>query len=254
MNARTFLGVLALTSIPAAALAGCGGTTDTAGTGGSGATSSSSSSSGSTSSGGTGGSGGGGDVKCGDYVKTPPAPVLTTVRLMNTGTQDVYLGQTMPSCATYLGFTLEDASMNPLKPSRDVCEFTCGELQAGTCACPAGCAAPIVTKIEPGGYYDAGWPSTVFESDAMPKACYQDQTCAMSTCLNEVAAPAGPLTMKASAWSDVACPTPGACTCTGGAGNKNCVVGGGATSVAGTEIKGQATWSAGMGVVQIEFK
>jgi hypothetical protein len=160
----------------------------------------------------------------------------------------------MPTCATYLGFTLEDASMKALKPSRDLCEFTCGELQQGTCACPAGCAAPIVTKIEPGGQFEVGWPATVFESDAMPASCYSDSTCAMGTCLNEVAAPTGPLTMKASAWSSFNCsnPDPTMCVCTGGFPDKNCSIPG-ASNVTGTELKGEATWMGDM-IVQIVIK
>ncbi|MFT3769196.1 MAG: hypothetical protein QM820_27470 [Minicystis sp.] len=256
MTSRTFLSLLALTTtLGAAAITGCGGGGgDTGGnTGGNGGNASTSSSgSGTSTSSSSGGDGGAGAGKpCEDYPTPPPATTPVTIRLVNKSANNVYLGEKTPSCATNLGFTLEDASANQLKPSRDVCEFTCGELQSGACGCPANCAAPIVTLLAPNGHYDIGWPATVFEAIAMPKSCYQDPTCDTGTCLNEVTPPTGPLTMKASAFSMAAgCPGGTCQDCTPGT-QGNCTVNT-ATMVSGTEVKGTVQWN-GEGLVEIDF-
>lgn len=173
------------------------------------------------------------------------------MRLVNKSNSNVYLGQPSPGCSVNLGFTLEDANMTALKPSRDDCEFTCEELQQGSCACPAGCAAPVVTLLAPSGHYDIGWPGTVFDSAQMPSQCFQDQSCSQSPCLLEKSAPAGPLTMKSSAWSmAMGCPNGTCFDCTPSAAG-NCTLFG-ATSVGGTEIKAEVKWM-GESLVEIDF-
>lgn len=257
MSSRTLAVLLTFTFSSLTAAAGCGSNgTGTGGDGGGGASSSSSSSSGtmssSSSSSGSSSSSSGSEPACTDFTPPAPASMPVTVRLVNKRDSNVYLGKTAPDCDVWLGFTLEDANMKQLQPSREACDFTCAELQQGSCACPAGCAAPIITLLAPGGHYDIGWPATVFESATMPDKCYNDAACTQTACLMELAAPAGPLTMKASAY-DTALGCNGTCAdCTPSPGG-DCTIFG-ATAVGGTEIKGQATWNAGTGLVEIDFQ
>lgn len=269
MSLRTFLGFLSITTlVTAATTAGCGGGVASTGGGGSGGgtgggsstttgtgASSSSSSGTSTSSSGTSTSSStsssSSGPSCQDFTPPPPTKTPVTVRLVNKKTTNVFLGQTSPTCAVDLGFTLEDGAMKQLKPSRDVCEFTCEELQEGSCACPAGCAAPIVTLLAPNGHYDIGWPGTVFDSAQMPASCFMDPSCAQSACLIEKTPPAGPLTMKASAFSmPLGCADPNQCSCTPSPSG-NCTVFN-ATTVGGAEVKAEVKWN-GEGLVEITF-
>jgi len=263
MTSRTFLGIFIASTLAAAALGGCGGGVET-GTGGSGATTSSSSGSSSGTASSSSGSGGttssssggtGGSAPCSDFTPPPPGGTPITVRLVNKTTGNVYLGETTAGCSTSIGFTLEDAKMATLKPSRDICEFTCAELQQGSCACPAGCAAPIVTLVGPGQHYDVGWPGTIFVSEDMPAKCYQDMICVNGGgCLVEQAPPMETLTMRASAWSMAVCPGNPGQTCVdcvpGFSGS--CIVPG-AQTVGGTEIKGSVQWNMGQGIAEIDF-
>jgi hypothetical protein len=173
------------------------------------------------------------------------------VRLVNKTSGNIYLGQTTASCDSSIGFTLEDANMTMLKPSRSSCEFTCAELQQGSCACPAGCAAPVVTLVGPGQKYDIGWPGTIFVSENMPAKCFQDMSCTSSACFIEEAPPAGTLTLRASAWSMANCPNGPCVDCVPGFSG-SCLVPN-AQTVGGTEYKGTVQWSMGQGIAEIDF-
>ncbi|MFO0570594.1 MAG: hypothetical protein U0263_33460 [Polyangiaceae bacterium] len=229
------------------------GGTNTGGTSSGGTSSGGGSGSGGTSGGGAGGAGGAGgdggvEKACTDFVNATSSPVK--IRFMNNRTTPIYLGQTTAGCAVFGEYSLEDSANKPLKPVRDLCEFTCAELQTGSCACPAGCAAPYVTKIGPGGHYDVAWPGTVFESTNMPAKCFYDGTCAAAACYLEKLPPTGPLTVKASVYTQ-----PSGCSgtcqdCTPG-GVGNCILPN-ATTVTGTEVKAQATWT-NQTTVQLDF-
>jgi hypothetical protein len=247
MNARTHLKLGASFLLAGALLAACGSSVNTMSTGtGTGGASSSAGTGGAGMGGGTTGvstSDGGSAPACSTF--DPPQPMSTpvSVRLVNKSGSPMYLGQTTAGCASAFGFTLADASTSPLKPSRGDCEYTCGELQQMSCVCADGCGAPVVTLVAPDAYYEVPWTGTVFTTEDMPAKCFKDASCAASdtSCLVEESAPAGTLTMKASAYSQALGCNPNPCMpCMPGALGTCTVLG--AMTVGGTELKGTAAW------------
>jgi len=247
MLRRNGLALLASTILVGAALAACGSNVNTTTGAGGGASSSSSAGMGGAGMGGaTTGvstSDGGSVPACSTFDPGPPATTPVSVRLVNKTGAPMYLGETTLGCSSPFGFTLADAAMKPLKPTRDSCEFTCAELQQSTCACADGCGAPVVTMVAPDAYYEVPWTGTVFTSENMPAKCFKDPTCAASStaCLIEESAPSGSLTMKASAYTTALGCTPGPCMPCMPGGLGTCTVIGGQT-VGGTTLTGTATW------------
>jgi hypothetical protein len=194
---------------------------------------------------------GGSAPACSTFTPPPPMTTAVSVRLVNKSGAPMYLGETTVSCNSPFGFTLADAASKPLKPSREDCELTCGDLQQGGCACAAGCGAPSVTMVAPDAYYEVPWTGTVFTTENMPSKCFMDPSCAASStaCLVEESAPAGLLTMKASAYTQAQGCMPGPCLPCQAGGLGTCTVIGGQT-VGGTELKGTAMW---MGESKIEI-
>lgn len=236
--------LLASTTLATALLAACGGSVNN-GTGGtaSATTSTGGGTTASSNASSNASSGSGGAVSCSTFAPAPPASSPVSVRLVNKTSAPMYLGETTASCSGTLGFTLEGAGNKALQPSLSGCEFTCGDLQQQGCACPAGCGAPIVTMVAPGAYYEIPWTRTVFTAKNMPASCFKDPTCASSSepCVVEELAPAPPLTIKSSAYTQAKGCTPGPCLpCTAGSSGV-CTVSG-AMTVGGTELKGTVSW------------
>lgn len=178
-----------------------------------------------------------------------------TIRLANKRAANVYLGQSTPGCASGPSFTLEDASGHALNHSPDVCDRTCAELMHSSCACGAGCAAPVVTLVAPGGHVDLPWDGWTFVDATMPAECYADPACAGPACLVPII-PSGPLTVRATAHA-AATGCAGTCVdCTPDASG-SCIVPG-ATTVGGAAIEGEAPFTgsptdAGSPAAEVDF-
>jgi hypothetical protein len=213
---------------------GHGGGTSSSGSGGS-TSSSSTSSSGTSSS--TSGS------ACDDFQKPADLGEPVDVRIENHTDADLFLGDPSAGCGPPKLFSLfEDGGDPPAlyDGQLDLCEFTCGYLQSGDCACTAGCAAPIAVRIVPGGAYVVTWGGYVFEHVEMPAACYYSPGCA-SLCALETKAPSS-LVVRAQAYDEVSCGG-NECSCTPDASG-SCLITEMPT-VGGELVSGSGTWHAG---------
>lgn len=126
--------------------------------------------------GGGGGEGGGAPDVCESFEDPPQlgAPQRSVgVRFVNDTDADIFLGAAEPGCGVYIPYTLERGGVT-VKPSLDICEFSCGQMMAGQCACPAACAMPQITRIVPGGVYQEVWGGMEYEPATLPAECQAD--------------------------------------------------------------------------------
>jgi hypothetical protein len=158
---------------------------------------------------GTGASGGGPDT-C-DYEPGDVTGPNVTVRLVNETGQPLYLGNTEVDCEPFGGFELSNAN-GPLLWQRGSCSFTCAEAQEGSCACAAGCAAPIVTMVADGASWSVTWPGTIYVPKQLTAECAHPD-CGAIECVNEATPPAGELTLTATAYPEAVGCDFGPCTC-----------------------------------------
>jgi hypothetical protein len=182
--------LLALTTTSLLALAGCGSTVED----------------------GTGGSGGGADV-CDDYRTGDDggAPRPTTVRFVNAGDADIYLGDPVESCGGYVPFALEKDGI-PVASRLGLCEFSCEQIMEGGCACPAACEAPTTVRITPGGSYELAWQGFDYLPTTLPEQCLAEDGCAPSCFLPRFAS--GTYQVTGTAYASVSCTDVGICECT----------------------------------------
>jgi hypothetical protein len=123
--------------------------------------------------GGGGGEGGGAPDVCASFEDPPQlgAPQRSVgVRFVNDTNADIFLGAVEPGCGVYIPYALERGGVS-VKPSLDICQFSCGQLMEGQCACPAVCAMPEITRIVPGGVYEALWGGMEYEPATLPAEC-----------------------------------------------------------------------------------
>jgi len=180
------------------------------------------------------------ELSCTDAAALPTYPGGISIRLLNATTAPLYFGKTTVACGYDFGVTMESADHTPLKAFLDDCDHSCVSLQhENGCACQEECVQ-IVTKVDPGKYYEVGWTGTVFESVSMPTSCYQDQSCGTDACWHEVLAET-PVTFSADLYSDKTCSTATCYDCTTGS-TGTCTVTGGST-VAGTKHSASLSWT-----------
>jgi hypothetical protein len=180
------------------------------------------------------------ELSCSDAAALPIYPGGISIRLLNATAAPLFFGKTSAECGYHFGVTMESADQKPLKPFLDDCDHSCGSLQqSGGCACQPECVQ-IVTQIDPGKYYEVGWTGTVFDSVAMPKSCYVDQSCGTTACWHEVLA-ATPITFSADLYSDKTCSTGSCFNCTTGSTGTCTVIGG--STVSGTKHTATMSWT-----------
>jgi hypothetical protein len=217
--------------LAAGALFACGGSAENTSTGANSAGAGAQGGSGA--SGSTTGPGAGGGA-C-DVPPDSAGPTVTVNLVNNTG-QNLYLGNPTQGCDPYLAFSL-DKNDQPLVWSLGSCAFTCMEQLSGSCACPADCAAPVITMLAPDGVYKAEWQGSVYSSATLPTGCAAEG-CADGACPFEEPAE-GPIGFTASAYTGASGCDPGACMCTPDA-NGTCIIDFPAT-VSGEIITAKAT-------------
>jgi hypothetical protein len=189
------------------------------------------------------------DQNCSDYAK-PATTSPTSVRITNGHGSPVYIGLPSYNCKQGIAFTLTDSTSTPLDVAQNTGQLTCSELQT-QCMGPTVCDGLVVTKVQPGKYFEVPWTGTYFAPEPMPAKCYGDAGCHAASCIQEFAAPAG--TVSATAYTLPLCGDAGTTAC-----GSDCSFGStgtcyvpGATLVGGTAITASATWSTGQAVVVI---
>lgn len=181
--------------------------------------------------GGAGGSGngtgagagtGGGQTQCEGFEDTTQTTdVAVTIR--NDTDAPIFLGSL--DCEVDIDLRLYDADDQRVSYRPGACHFTCAELQQTDAVCAAGCAAPLILMIAPGGTHRMAWDGTVHEPTEMPAACYFGPEFAGPSCDVRIGAPAGGYAFEVIGYDDSWCPLdqPGACECTPDA-NGTCMV------------------------------
>ncbi len=150
-----------------------------------------------------GGSGGDGG-RCADLEDEDPGPAVT-VRLVNPGDRPVYV-TTVASCVDARVEVKAAGASSDARWPADSCTSTCSDLMAGECACPLGCAASSLLRIDPGGVFEAPWPGLLYLPDEIPEACLPQDTCNTARCPVLRVPSAGMLEVSASFIAE-----PGAC-------------------------------------------
>lgn len=235
MNSSSLASVF-VASLSSLALFGCGSSVSD-GTGGGG---------------GEGGGEGGGPDVCESYEDPPQlgAPQRSvTVRFVNDSAADLFLGAVEPGCGVYIPYALERAGVS-VKPSLDICEFSCGQMMDGQCACPAACAMPQITRIVPGGSFEALWGGMDYEPASLPPLCQADG-CGGACYLPALAQ--GAYTVLGTAHPELGdCIPNDTCDCQPDASG-SCTFST-TMGVAGTPIEASATYDFGSGAEVVELR
>ena len=220
-RANAVLSVLTLVLV-----AGCGGSTNDdqpstggvgggsggAATGGSGGNTGGSPGGGSGGLAGSGAVGGAAGASCALYLdQTGQA---TTVRLTNQRTEPIFLGGSN-DCGPTEPFGIEGPDGKPVKLWPGGCGHTCEGLQSHGNYCSGACMMPPLIRIEPGGTYERKWQGVVFEPASMPDSCYSDPNDLLTSCEQQLPAPAGKYAFSASASAQATCGS-GSCVCPAG--------------------------------------
>jgi hypothetical protein len=226
MTMTKHAGALAVLSL---AFVGCGGSSTSdpnatgggSGSGGSGATAGVGGAGGS--GGGVAGSGGGGTAgagatggaaNCDAYLDEIPPPQAWTIRLQNARPHPIFLGNEN-NCGPAQLYELHGPD-GPVQFYAGGCGHTCQALQQHGDYCLEACMIPPVIVIDPGGYHDAYWMGTDYETLSMPTSCYFEPQYSPPTCDRVVGAAAGSYVATSAASSELSCFDVGICACTPG--------------------------------------
>ena len=220
--------------VPFALVTACGGdaTTDFGGGGAGGSTSTSTSTS-TTSSGNS----------CSDFLPPDDLGGPVTIRIENNTTADLYIGDPNQSCGSVPIYALHGPADEVLNGGLDGCEYSCEQLQSGSCGCTGDCMAPHVIRVTAGGALVTEWGGYHYVATEMPAECFFDAMCAPS-CLLETVAP-DEVEVHATVYPEVSCGGgSGGCTCEPDA-DGSCTIWDGAPTPTGTPTETQATWTTG---------
>jgi hypothetical protein len=153
-------------------------------------------------------------TKCDGYENAEHRDEVT-VRYVNASAETIYIGRTKYECAAEDPFALYSATGENLSPrfKRVTSDCMTCEAMQQSLGCPEICEFGILVEIQPGGSYETTWTATLFQSVAMPKACYANPDSTFDKCARAVQAPDGEYRVVASAWSDVECQLDAGCDC-----------------------------------------
>ena len=197
---------------------GIGGVAGAGASGGSGGSGAVGGSGGSSGGGATGGSGGsGGDNGCQDYLDEKPDEV--TIQFENKTKAPLYVLPKNFGCGQEQPFQLSNAA-GLVRLEGGACGFTCEDLQTSSGNCQAACAAPRVLRLEAESSYSLKWSGALYQSSAMPAACWFDKPPQQeATCFRRLKPPAASYTLTAEASKSCV-----GCSCDSVKGNGFCNV------------------------------
>ena len=154
-----------------------------------------------------------GGALCQAIADIEPSPAVE-VTLRNAGAEPVFFVRT--SGCDYidpLAVAGPDGD-TPVQWTLQGCSFTCSQISAGACSCPAACAQDSVLQLAPGGTYTITWSGARYEPIQAPPECVDDGGFG-TDCLQVLQAAPGAYILTSVGGSEVTgCLDPNGCTCT----------------------------------------
>lgn len=129
------------------------------------------------------------------------------VRVLNSTSHPIYIGQENPDCGVGALFQVANALGQPV-PGVPFCQSTCEQLRSGIpLGCPAiGCALPSVIALDPGGSTMTTWDGLYPEQVELIFGCREQL--GQDQCTRIASVPPGDYTFSARAGSNMECLEP----------------------------------------------